>query len=556
MKERRSASVGIVGGGPVGLCLAIDLAWRGIDVAVIEQRYPAEPPSVKCNHISSRTMEIFRRLGVVREIRDAGLPHDYPNDVVFRTRATGYELTRIPIPCRRDRYSSKSGPDTSWPTPEPAHRINQIFFEPILFRHAKQMAKITLINRARADAFDQTQDGVHVRATDLDSGGSFTLDCRYLVGCDGGRSGVRRQMGARLAGDEVIQRVQSSYIRAPTLLALITPPPAWMSYLYNPERAGNLIAIDGHEKWLIHNYLLPHEQDFEAVDRDRCIRTLLGVGSDFQYELLAKEDWVGRRLVANRLRERRVFICGDAAHLWVPYAGYGMNAGIADAMNLSWQLAAHLKGWAPEAILDAYQRERLPITDQVSRFAMKHAEGAIHERTHLPPEIEEDSPVGAAARARVGKAAYELNVQQFACAGLNYGYFYDASPIIAYDDEAPPHYTMHDYTPSTVPGCRTPHIWLADGRSLYDAMGPDYTLLRFDPSLDVTPLTRAASECGLPLAVLDVRSRESTPLYRHKLLLSRPDQHVAWRGDAVPAQPRELLDLVRGAGRQAANTSS
>jgi 2-polyprenyl-6-methoxyphenol hydroxylase-like FAD-dependent oxidoreductase len=543
----RFSSVAIVGGGPVGLCLAMDLAWRGIDVTVIEQRYAGEPPSVKCNHIASRTMETFRRLGFVREIRDAGLPHDYPNDVVFRTRATGFELTRIPIPCRRDRYTSRNGPDTEWPTPEPAHRINQIFFEPILFEHARQMAKIMLLNRARADEIRQDAESVRVTGTHLDSGESFTIECRYLVGCDGGRSGVRRQIGAKLIGDEVIQRVQSSYVRAPALLGLITPPAAWMSYLYNPERAGNLVAIDGREKWLLHNYLLPHERDFESVDRDRCIRTLLGVGADFEYELLAKEDWIGRRLVANTLRDRRVFVCGDAAHLWVPYAGYGMNAGIADAMNLSWMLAAHLNGWAPDSILDAYQRERLPITDQVSRFAMKHAEGAIHERTNLPSELEDSTPAGAEARARVGKAAYELNVQQFACAGLNFGYFYDASPIVAYDGELQPRYTMHDYTPSTVPGCRTPHVWLSDGRSLYDAMGRDYTLLRFDRAVDVSALIHAAAAALLPLTILDVASPEAASLYRHKLLLNRPDQHVAWRGDRVPDAPRELIDLVRGA---------
>src|SRR5262245_17199983 len=385
MTSHAPVSVAIVGGGPVGLCLAMDLAWRGIDVTVIEQRAAGEPPSVKCNHVSARTMEIFRRLGFVREVREAGLPADYPNDVVIRTRATGYELARIPIPCRRDRYTSTHGPDTQWPTPEPPHRINQIFFEPILFRHAVQNRKLTVINRARAEGFEQNADGVRVDVVEIDTGRRFSVECRYLIGCDGGRSGIRRGIGAKLEGDEVIQRVQSSYIRAPALLGLVTQPHAWMSYLYNPQRAGNLVAIDGRERWLIHNYLLPHEQDFEAVDRDACIRLLLGVGADFQYELLAKEDWIGRRLVANFLRERRVFICGDASHLWVPYAGYGMNAGIADAMNLSWQLAAHLKGWAPEGILDAYQRERLPITDQVSRFAMKHAEGAIRERTHLPP---------------------------------------------------------------------------------------------------------------------------------------------------------------------------
>ena len=545
--KRASASVAIAGGGPVGLCLALDLAWRGIDVVVIEQRAAGEPPSVKCNHVASRTMETFRRLGFVGDVRGAGLPDAYPNDVVFRTRATGFELTRIHIPCRTERYVDTSGPDGWWPTPEPAHRVNQIFLEPVLFRQALQTAGVTILNRVRADGFEQGEAGVRLSAHDLDTDAELAIDCRYLIGCDGGRSMVRRGIGATLAGNEVIQRVQSSYIRAPGLVDRITPPAAWMSYLYNPERAGNLVAIDGRETWLIHNYLLPHEQDFESVDRDRCIRGLLGVGPDFAYEVLGKEDWIGRRLVADRFRDRRVFICGDAAHLWVPYAGYGMNAGIADAMNLSWLLAAHLNGWAPETILDAHERERLPITEQVSRFAMKHAQGAIRERTQLPADIEDDTPAGAVARERVGRAAYELNVQQFACAGLNYGYFYDDSPLIAYDGEAAPGYTMFDYAPSTAPGCRTPHLWLADGRSLYDAMGPDYTLLRFDPVVDVAPLVSAAADRGVSLAVLDVVAQQIPAVYRHALVLSRPDQHVAWRGDAVPDDPYGLVDLIRGA---------
>lgn len=547
MTNAISTTVAIVGGGPVGLCLAMDLAWRGIDVVVAELRPAGEPPSVKCNHVSSRTMETFRRLGFADEVRAAGLPDDYPNDVVFRTRATGHELTRIHIPCRADRFTDTSGTDGWWPTPEPPHRINQIYFEPILFRRASSMPGVKVLNRTRVEHFSQHDNGVTATARDLDSGATFTIQCRYLIGCDGGRSEVRRAIGAKLAGDEVIQRVQSSYIRAPALLDMITPPRAWMSYIYNPDRQGNLVAIDGKERWLLHNYLLPHETDFESVDRDRCIRALLGVDQHFEYEMLAKEDWIGRRLVADRFRDRRVFICGDASHLWVPYAGYGMNAGIADAMNLSWQLAAHVHGWAPASILDAHERERQPITEQVSRFAMSHAFRAIKERTQLPAEIEANTPAGEAARMAVGKAAYQLNVQQFACAGLNYGYFYDDSPLIAYDDETQPGYTMFDYTPSSVPGCRTPHFWLADGRSLYDALGRDFTLLRFDPSVRVSALLDAAAACGMPLVLLDVQAKEIPSAYRHKLLLSRPDQHVAWRGDALPANCRALVDRVRGA---------
>lgn len=542
-----TASVAIAGAGPVGLCLAIDLAWRGVDVILLEQRAAYEAPSVKCNHIASRTMETFRRLGLAREIRAAGLPDDYPNDVVFRTRATGFELTRIPIPSRQRRFTASDGPDTGWPTPEPAHRINQIFFEPILFRRAIETAGIRVLNRTRVEGHEQDGEQVRVRARNLDSSAEANVICRYFVGCDGGRSTVRRDIGAQLSGAPMIQRVQSSYLRAPELLSRITPPAAWMSYIYNRDRAGNLVAIDGREKWLIHNYLLPGEPDFESVDRDHCIRALLGVGPEFQYELLAKEDWVGRRLVADRFRNRRVFICGDSAHLWVPYAGYGMNAGIADAMNLSWLLAAHLNGWAPEAIVNAYERERKPTTEQVSLFVAKHAEGAIHERTTLPAEIEDDTAAGRSARERVGRAAYDLNVQQFACAGLNYGYYYDSSPLIAYDAEDPPGYTMFNYTPSTVPGCRTPHLWLADGRSLYDALGREYTLLRFDPRVDISSLHKAAVDRRMPLTVLDVVARDTRAPYRHKLLLSRPDQHVAWRGDEIPADPQGLVDLVRGA---------
>jgi hypothetical protein len=226
-----------------------------------------------------------------------------------------------------------------------------------------------------------------------------------------------------------------------------------------------------------------------------------------------------------------------------------MNAGIADAMNLSWLLAAHLNGWAPAGILDAYEAERWPITSQVSRFAMSHAEAEIRRRGAVPQEIEEEGPAGEAARREVGRLTYEINVRQYACAGLNFGTYYDASPIIAYDGTRHPAYTMDTHTPSTVPGCRTPHFWCADGRSLYDAMGPEFTLLRLDAALDVGAIEAAARAKGLPLKVLDVEPPETVTSYDGKLVLSRPDQHVGWRGDGVPADPAQLIDRVRGAAR-------
>jgi hypothetical protein len=322
---------------------------------------------------------------------------------------------------------------------------------------------------------------------------------------------------------------------------------AWVNISLNPRRSGSVYAIDGRETFLIHNYLREDEADFESIDRDFAIRTILGVDKDFHYEIISKEDWFGRRLVADRFRDNRVFLCGDAAHLWVPYAGFGMNAGLADAANLAWLMAAALKGWGAPSILDAYARERQPITEQVSHFAMNHAHAMARQRGAVPSEIEDDTEAGAAARAALGRTAYELNVQQYCCGGLNFGYFYDQSPIIAYDGEAQPGYSMAEFTPSTVPGCRTPHIWLDDGRSLHDEVGPDYTLLRFDRCVAVGPLLEAARSRGMPLALLDVASSEARSLYKEALVLSRPDQHVAWRGNAVPDDPLALIDLVRGA---------
>ena len=540
------ADVAIVGAGPVGLTLAIDLASRGRSVVVLETRRRGEPPNVKCNHVAARTMEQFRRLGLVAHVRDAGLPADYPNDVVFRTSVTGTELSRIRIPGRATRYCDTSGPDGWWPTPEPPHRINQIYLEPILFAHAEEKAGVTIRNRCEATSIAQDDEGVTIDARDLDGDADFSVRARFLVGCDGGRSMTRKSIGATLAGTPVIQRVQSTYIRAPALLGLVPGERAWSCYAANPRRSGVCFAIDGKETWLVHNHLMANEEDFEAVDRDASIRSILGVGPDFAYEILSKEDWIGRRLVADRFRDRRVFIAGDAAHLWVPYAGYGMNAGIADALNLSWHLSAHLAGWADARVLDAYEIERLPITEQVSRFAMDHAQQMIKARGAVPPRIEEPGPEGDAIRAEQGQKSYELNVQQFCCAGLNFGYFYDRSPLIAYDDEVAPTYTMGGFTPSTVPGCRAPHFWLADGRSLYDAFGTDYTLLRFDRAVNVASLAWAAHQRGVPLTVLDV-PRESTPAeYGHALVLCRADQHVAWRGDAVPKNAEALIDRLCG----------
>ena len=540
----------IVGGGPVGLTLAMDLAWRGIDVVVAERRPSNDPPNVKCGQIGARSMEIFRRLGVADKLRGIGLPADYPNDIVSATSVTGIELSRVLIPARGVRGTpAAAGPDTSWPTPEHTHRCNQKFFEPVLIAHAAQQPRIRILHRTEITDLTQDEQGVTASAVDLDGGTRSTIECDYLVGCDGASSFVRKSIGSEFVGSPVLQYAQSSYIRAPQLRSLLPAKPAWLYFSLNPRRCGVTMAVDGRETWNLQNFSYPGETGLDHLDRDWVIRSILGVGPDFEYELLSSEDWIARRLVASKFRDRRVFICGDAAHVWMPLGGFGMSAGIADAANLAWKLAGVLHGWATPAIFDAYEAERRPITDQASRIISDIGSKVMMQRNQLSPEIERLDAIGETARAGAGRLAYALDVEQQCCGGLNFGYFYDRSPIIAYDGEQAPTYTMGTFTSTTVPGCRAPHLWIEGRRSLYDAMGPDYTLLRLDPTVRINGIVAAAAQRGLPLAVLDVKSREVSEFYRHKLVLVRPDQHVAWRGDAEPADPLDLVDLVRGAAR-------
>ena len=409
MPQNIKTSVLIVGCGPVGLTLALDLAWRGIDVLVAEKRPADAPPSVKCGQISARSMEVFRRLGVAEKLRAVGLPADYPNDIVSATSVIGIELSRVLIPARGERGSVAAiGSDTAWPTPEHTHRVNQKFFEPVLFAHVAAQPRIRILHRTEMTEFTQNEQGVTALAHNIDRGERISIDCTYLVGCDGANSLVRKAIGATFVGAPILQHAQSMYIRAPELRSLLPGKPAWLYFSLNPRRCGLTMAVDGRETWNIQNFSYPGETDLTSLDRDWVIRSILGVGPDFQYEVLSAEDWIARRLVANTFRDRRVFICGDAAHVWMPLGGYGMNAGIADAANLAWKLAGTLNGWASPAILDAYGAERQPITDQASRLISDIGHKVMMQRHELPADIERPDALGEEMRARVGQEAYEL----------------------------------------------------------------------------------------------------------------------------------------------------
>lgn len=539
----------IVGAGPVGMCAAIEAASRGKTVLIFERREAGDPAGAKCNTVAARTMETFRGFGLAEKVAQAGLPDDFPTDVIYATAIAGSELTRLALPARAERGAPRFG-DSSWRCAEPMVRVSQIYLEPILQEKMRSLPGVLASFGAEVLAVSQdaVSAAVTVRTTE---GTEARFVAPYLMGCDGGSSLVRKTIGAKLIGDVEIARTRSTLIRAPGLNALFGDRrKAWMSWVVNAQVKGILVAIDGRDTWLAHRALPRGETDFETVDLDGSLRALLGVDETFSYDVLHHEDWVGRRMVASRMREGRVFIAGDAAHLWVPFAGYGMNAGIADGMNAVWLISNVLDGWADTAMLDAYEAERHPITEQVSRHAMQNMLDTLDALGNGPvPRAfsQRYNPAGAVMRAYMARKLAPINAAQFLPEGLNFGYYYENSPIIVPDSAEPPGFTMDSHTPSTVPGCRMPHFKVDEG-SVYDLLGPVYTLFRFNPAKDVSRVLDGASSRNLPLKLLDMPARAGDPAYTHDLLIARRDQHVAWRGNELPADADALLDRLCGRG--------
>jgi 2-polyprenyl-6-methoxyphenol hydroxylase-like FAD-dependent oxidoreductase len=543
----------LVGGGPCGLMLANELGRRGIRTVLVDEK-PDTAFNPQANATQARTMEHYRRLGFADEVRAQGLPPDYPTDIAYFTRYAKYELARFQQPSPQRATLEIKNLSGSWSAAELPHRVSQKFVEKILRRHAELQPSVSIFYGWRLKRFEDSGDGVSAEIISMRNGEEVHVRASYLVGGDGPHSFVRQALGFNYAGEARVARdfmgglMFAVYLRAPEFYRVVPHEKAWMYVTFNPDRRAYMAAVDGKEEFAFHTQLRPGEDPKHITNAGAKALFERGVGVPIDAEILSCCTWIaGRTLVAERFQKGRVFLGGDAAHLFTPAGGLGYNTAIEDAVNLGWKLAAVIRGTGGPGLLESYEAERQPVARRNTGYARKFADSL---GLFAPvPEIEEDTPEGAAARLRAGEYFNKHARAEFDIPGVTFGGRYDGSAIIVSDGTLPPPDAPNIYMPTACPGGRAPHLWLKDGRSLYDTFGFEWTLVRLDRRApDGEAWRRSASEFGLDLAIVDLDSEEARDLYAVDLALIRPDQVVAWRGDGRNVDPSAVLAKVTGRG--------
>ncbi len=530
----------VVGGGPVGLTLAIELGQQGVRCRLIERRAAAGrlPKMERCN---ARTMENFRRLGIAGEIRAAGLEADVPMDVFVCDR----DVTREPLV--HHRYPSvetlaariRATNDGSLPL-EPYQLISQYTLEPLLRRVAERTPGVTVEFGHELVDFDQDDTGVTARVASAD--GERAIRAAYLVGCDGGTSPVRERLGIALEGESLLELRQALF-RCDDLFDRI-PIGRGRHYHVADDRNSFLIVQDDTRHFSLH----------ATVERDEDMPALFEsiAGMPVEYETLYVGTWTQRLMVADAYRRGRVFLAGDSAHLVIPTGGLGMNTGAGDATDLAWKLAATLQGWGGPALLDSYEAERRPIGLRNVAASRRASQGRRTWRAAWRPEIADDGPAGDAARAELATVADREQRWSNDLPGIELGYRYRESPIVVADELGGPDPDGFAYTPTTCPGARLPHVWLDDGSALHDHLGREFTLLhRGDDDAGAAALGRAFAAQGAPFSALAPLGGEDV-LEGYAAILVRPDLHIVWRGAAPPNDPERLVAVATGRVRMPA----
>jgi 2-polyprenyl-6-methoxyphenol hydroxylase-like FAD-dependent oxidoreductase len=524
----------IVGAGPVGLALALDLGWRGIECLVVEET-DGVIDHPRATAINARTMEFCRRWDVAQAVREAGTPPDFPHTVLFLTALDGFEIARIERP-------GHGGGESTPTSPERPQRCNQLWLDPILRDRAGGFPSVALRYRTRFERLDQHPDRVDATLRDLATGELQTVSAQYLVDCSGSHSPIRQALGIAMNGTPGIDYNLSIFVRVPELWRHHGKGKAALIHVISaagPRRS--LVLLDGHELW---RFGVTGKEFYDACDNVDAEALFDGIGGrNIPREFLSIRRWSARDVVADRYQGGRVFLAGDAAHINHPDGGFGLNTGMGDAVDLGWKLEAALAGWGGAGLLATYEAERRPIGQRNVRQAAENLQ--IKKAREPEPEIADASEAGEAARNRLGDAIRRDSLRNYVTDGTALGYAYDPSPIVWDDGSKRPQDTITRYVPTSRPGSRAPHAWLEPGRSTLDLFGKGFVLLGFG-SLPAT-LAMAFARRRVPIEVMQIDNPEIAALYERRFVLVRPDGHVAWRSDTLPENPAALVDRVRGA---------
>lgn len=529
----------VVGGGPTGLTLAIDLGRRGIRCILVEQKEaPAFLP--KMERINARSMEIFRRMGLSQKIRAAGLRSDVPMDVYIIEAMNKPPLLRLPYPSvQQALVDNRATNDGSAPI-EAYQLISQYTLEPLLKEVAESIPSVSVRFGCEYLSSKQDQSGVTAQIKCAD-GAQETIRALYMVGCDGGASRVRRDLGIKLRGEGNLLQLRQALFRCDELfekLPLGNGPGRGRHYHVADDKATFLIMQDSTKHWTLHATV-----DSDAEMKAQFEKT---IGVPVKYEMLSCAPWRQNLLLADRYGVGRVLIAGDAAHLVIPTGGLGMNSGVGDAIDLSWKLAATIQGWGGPQLLASYEIERRQIGDRnigASRYASM---GRRKWRSLWRPNLNEETPAGRQARDLLVRTADIEQRKSNEMIGAELGYRYVDSAIIC-DIPGGPEHLFREYHPTTWPGARLPNVWLADGRPLQDLIGEGYTILKLGSTkADVTPLEKAIRSRNAPVTILEIPDRVARDVYQFDILLIRPDLHIVWRGNEMAEDFAQIADIATG----------
>ncbi len=529
----------VVGAGPVGLALANELGLHAVRCLVIEQKKKAgNSPRAKLTNV--RTAELLRRWGLADALRRAStMPSQQPSNVLFTTSLTGHVLARFENAFYRltERHELFS---------ESAQWVPQYTLEEVLEGGAKQRASVELRFDTQLISLQESATGVIATVSNLRSGASYEIRARYVVGADGGRSTVRSQLGIAMQGTGAVASNLNVLFRAPALSTIYERMPALQYWTVNPKACALMGPVDDDGLWYL---IAARLGDGEEVGGEEQARRMIhgACGMALDVEIVGVDPWLAHCLQAEQYGKGRVLLAGDACHMHPPFGGHGMNMGIGDAVDLGWKLAAMVQGWGGPALLSSYERERRPVHRQVMDESNSNYE--LAGTGLLRDDLEADGPAGIEAREALGLEILQGKRREFFNLGLVLGYQYQDSPILPQDaGAAVPAGLSIDYVPSALPGALAPHLWLRDGRSLFDTFGNGLTLLVDGsvPPQEADRLSEAAQEAGIPLTVVRLDEPHFQALYRTRMALVRPDQHLGWLGDALPNDARSLLTQLVG----------